>query len=39
MQTINTPADDVIYDLQGRRVVNPTFQGVYIKNGKTVIMK
>ena len=39
MQTINTPADDVIYDLQGRRVVNPTLQGVYIKNGKTVIMK
>ena len=29
-------ADDVVYDLQGRRVTNPT-RGIYIINGKKVI--
>ena len=30
--------DDVIYDLMGRKVMNPT-QGIYIKNGKKFIVK
>ena len=30
--------EDVYYDLQGRRVLNPT-QGIYIVNGKKVIVK
>lgn len=28
--------DDIVYDLQGRRVTNPT-HGIYIINGKKVI--
>ena len=32
-------ADDVYYDLQGRRVSKPTPKGVYIKNGKKVTIK
>lgn len=31
-----TPKDDVIYDLQGRRVTHPT-RGIYIVNGKKII--
>lgn len=31
--------DDYIYDLQGRRVKAPTAKGVYIINGRKVIMK
>lgn len=31
--------NDVIYTLDGRRVVNPTYKGVYIVNGKKVILK
>ena len=31
-------ADAVVYDLQGRRVVNPT-KGLYIVNGKKVVIK
>lgn len=27
------------YDLQGRRVVNPTEKGIYIKNGKKIMVK
>ena len=30
------PQEDVVYDLQGRRVTNPT-HGIYIINGKKVI--
>ena len=30
-------ADAVVYDLQGRRVVNPT-KGLYIVNGKKVFI-
>ena len=30
--------DNAVYDLQGRRVANPT-KGLYIVNGKKVIMK
>ena len=32
-------ADVVYYDLQGRRVTKPTVKGVYIKNGKKVMVK
>lgn len=36
---VNTfPADDVYYDLAGRKVLNPT-NGIYIKNGKKVLVK
>ena len=31
--------DDSYYDLQGRKVLNPTKKGIYIKNGKKVIIK
>ena len=31
--------DAVYYDLQGRRVTKPTVKGVYIKNGKKVMVK
>lgn len=33
----NADADAVVYDLQGRRVVNPT-KGLYIVNGKKVFI-
>lgn len=33
-----TNADNVLYDLQGRRVAKPTSQGIYIQNGKKVFM-
>lgn len=35
--TVETANDDM-YDLQGRRIVNPD-KGVYIKNGKKVVIK
>ena len=35
--TVETANDDM-YDLQGRRIVNPA-KGVYIKNGKKVVIK
>lgn len=31
--------DAVYYDLQGRRITKPTVKGVYIKNGKKVMVK
>ena len=31
-------ANDDMYDLQGRRIVNPD-KGIYIKNGKKVVIK
>ena len=34
--SLEDEADDVYYDLQGRRVSKPTAKGVYIKNGKKV---
>ena len=34
----DTPADNVIYDLSGRRVMQPVKGGVYIQNGKKVIL-
>lgn len=36
---IDAVQDRVVYDLQGRRVMNPTKGGVYIVNGKKVIKK
>lgn len=36
IEATKQPHTDVIYDLQGRRVVNPT-HGIYIINGKKVI--
>ena len=36
---IDAVQDNVVYDLQGRRVMNPTKGGVYIVNGKKVIKK
>ena len=32
-------ADAVLYDLTGRRVVKPSMNGVYISNGKKIIIK
>ncbi|MCM1108932.1 MAG: discoidin domain-containing protein [Clostridium sp.] len=32
-------SDGVCYDLTGKRVVNPTQRGVYIKNGKKLVIK
>lgn len=34
----NAPADEAIYDLQGRKVSHPT-QGIYVKNGKKFVVK
>lgn len=31
--------DGVYYDLTGKRVVNPTQRGIYIKNGKKMVIK
>lgn len=36
--TATDEADDAIYDLNGRRVTTPT-KGIYIKNGKKIIIK
>jgi len=36
--TATDEGDDTIYDLQGRRVDNPR-RGIYIKNGKKVVIK
>lgn len=35
---VETKKDNVVYDLQGRRVSNPT-KGIYIVNGKKVLVK
>ncbi len=37
--TDNDVADDVIYDLQGRRITTPTQKGIYIQNGRKFIWK
>ena len=36
VSNVKQPQEDVVYDLQGRRVTNPT-HGIYIINGKKVI--
>ena len=38
VETENTSEEKVIYDLSGRRVVNPQ-KGLYIVNGKKVLIK
>jgi hypothetical protein len=35
----DNPSDDKWYDLNGRRISTPTKKGLYIKNGKKVIVK
>ena len=35
----NDSSEEVWYDLQGRRIKQPTQRGVYIMNGKTIILK
>lgn len=35
----NTAADGQLYDLQGRRVVNQNRKGLYIQNGRKVVVK
>lgn len=37
--SIDSVADKVVYDLQGRRVVNTLKKGVYIINGKKIVIK
>ena len=42
INAVNTAAgteDAAVYDLQGRRVMEPTKKGLYIVNGKKVVMK
>lgn len=36
---INSGVENEIFDLQGRRVINITSPGIYIKNGKKIIIK
>ena len=36
--TIENAGDGYYYDLQGRRVLNPT-RGIYIHNGKKIVVK
>ena len=35
---LKTQNSEIIYDLQGRRVENPTKPGIYIVNGRKVVM-
>jgi len=32
-------ANAIYYDLQGRRICNPTGKGIYVKNGKKMVIK
>ena len=34
-----TEATGDLYDLNGRKVLNPTRKGIYIQNGKKVVIK
>ncbi len=36
---LNAGKENVVYDLQGRRVMKPTTRGIYIVNGKKVFVK
>ncbi|MBP5777606.1 MAG: hypothetical protein J6W56_08670 [Prevotella sp.] len=36
---VETPIANTLYDLQGRRVMGPPTKGLYIQNGKKVIVK
>jgi hypothetical protein len=37
--TLPASGQNVIYDLQGRRIASPTEKGIYIVNGKKVVLK
>ena len=37
--TISHAADNVWYDLSGRRVAKPTQRGIYIHGGKKVVIR
>ena len=39
IETIERDGDDAIYDLQGRRIVEPKKGSIYIKNGKKFFAK
>lgn len=39
LEAIGAPADGYIYDLRGVRVINPTVPGIYIQNGKKMIIR
>ena len=39
IRTVNCEQDSPYYDLQGRRVNGKPKQGLYIKNGKKVVIK
>ena len=39
MENGSTKADGMTFDLQGRKVTQPTKKGIYIQNGKKVIVK
>ena len=40
LPTVDSSADrDAIYDLSGRRVSRPTRDGLYIKNGKKMVLR
>ena len=36
---VQNHADDSYYDLQGRRIEKPTMRGIYIQNGKKIMIK
>lgn len=38
-EPVGAPVDNVIYNLQGIRVANPSTPGIYIVNGKKVLIK
>ena len=37
--TVEPAQNNVLYDLQGRRVTSPTQKGIYIRNGKKILVK
>ena len=39
IMAVETEGETVYYDLQGRRIEKPTAKGVYIKNGKKIMIK
>ena len=39
IEEVMTDEDEVYYDLQGRRIDAPTASGIYIVNGKKVMIK
>ena len=39
LPTVDKPYDSIIYDLQGRRLTTQPTKGIYIQNGKKVVIK